>query len=143
MGKSSPKPRYFIILPGHKKLLRMGNIIYSEIREYTYLLWTQEPSSWGEARVLSKLNCFGDGFLLLIFFVDENSPVPSPKVHHWDSRKKIDLYIPFTKIQPFLDLLRNEKHVHVHIDLDHPERTYLTTEKNNAGTKPEGASFPR
>lgn len=96
------------------------------------MLWTQEPSEWEGTQVRGKINCFGDDFLLLLFFLEEGSPVPSPKVHHWSSKKKIDLFLPWNKMQGYIDLLRNEKPVFVHIDLDHPGRTHLTTEKNQS-----------
>lgn len=108
----------------------MSNTIYSQVKEYSCQLWTQEASSWNDARVCGKMNCFGDDFLLLMLFIDDDSPVPPAKVHHWATKKKVDLYIPFRKMQFFLDFLRNEKHVFVHIDLNYPERTHLTTEKN-------------
>lgn len=67
--------------------------------------------------------------MLLLLFVEDDSPVPAAKVHHWKhSKKKIDLYIPFSKMHCFVDLLRNEKHVFAHIDVDHPELTHLTTD---------------
>ena len=110
----------------------MDNIIYSEIKEYSYLLWTQSTSQWGEAKVRAKLNCFGDHFMLLLLFVAEDSPVPPAKVHHWKhNRKKIDLYLPMACMDHFVDMLRHEKHVFAHIDLDHPEMTHLTTEKHS------------
>ena len=109
----------------------MGNVIYSEVKAYTHCLWTQELPEWGEARVRGKLNCFGDGFMLLMLFVDDGDPVPPAKVHHWKRKEKIDLYIPFSKMHCFVDLLRHEKHVFAHIDIDHPEHTHLTTDREH------------
>ncbi|MBK7407111.1 MAG: hypothetical protein IPJ40_02930 [Saprospirales bacterium] len=70
--------------------------------------------------------------MLLLLFVDDDSPVPPAKVHHWKHNKiKVDLYIPFSKMSCFVDLLRHEKHVFAHIDSDHPELTHLTTDKEH------------
>ena len=108
----------------------MTNTIYSQVREYSFMRWTQEASTWEGAQVKGKINCFGDDFLLLLLFLEKGSPVPPPKVHHWATKKKVDLFLPGDEMQSFIDMLRHEKHVFVHIDLEHPERTHLTTEKN-------------
>jgi hypothetical protein len=110
----------------------MSNTIYSQVKEYSYMLWTQQATTWGEASVMGKMNCFGDDFLLLMLFVEEGSPIPAAKVHHWPSKKKVDLYIPFSKMPYYLDLLRHEKPVFVHIDLDSPEKTSFSTDKNHS-----------
>ena len=72
-----------------------------------------------------------DGFHLVFYFLNENSPVPNPSYR--EENKRGVVYLPFDQMYIYLDLLRNEKPVYAYVNSVKPEWNNIKTMEEPVG----------
>jgi len=71
------------------------------------------------------------GSLVIAYFLTDNSPIPGPV---YSVANKVGLiFLPFHEMEPFVDLLRNEKPVTAYLNSDSPQWNQLFTGKEPVG----------
>jgi hypothetical protein len=82
-------------------------------------------------RYHASINCRGSGYSLAIYFLTDSSFVPN---NAYDAAaKRGTMYLPQEQLQPYIDLLRNEKPVYCFLNSSYPLHNGIYT-----GTEPVG-----
>ena len=76
--------------------------------------------------------CRGDdGYHLVFYFLNPDSPVPSPS--YLPDYKRGVVYLPFDQMQVYLDVLRNEKPIYAYMNSNRPEWNNIKTTQEPVG----------
>lgn len=104
-----------------------------EIREYMIIWRQQEVRDFAgvQARIRGIVRCSGDEYRMDVFFLTEDSPVPTPFYHA--DKKEGGMFLPAGDMLAFVDMLRNEKPIFGHLRGDRPEWTSVTTTNEPVG----------
>ncbi|TNE57275.1 MAG: hypothetical protein EP344_11420 [Bacteroidetes bacterium] len=105
-----------------------------EIHNYRIALGDRMSGSAGGINVNFRgyIACYGDdGYHLVIYFLNETSPVPAPT--YFEKYKRGVIYIPFSQMAVYTDLIRNEKPVYAYVNPNHPEWNQLKTSQEPVG----------
>jgi hypothetical protein len=113
----------------------MSDAAVFEVKEYMVVLRQLERMDFNGQLVLLKgiVRCLGDEYTLDVYCCqlepDEDLPEPAFDTEE----KKGFMFVPFTDLPVFVDLLRNEKPIYAHLRGDKPEWTSITTTKEPVG----------
>ena len=86
-----------------------------EVKEYQITMGVDLPSivSGKDVKVCAIIGCYGDEYKLMINFVAENEGQPAAV---YDQDKKTGaIFLPISRLEGYIDLLRNEKPIIVHL----------------------------
>lgn len=89
---------------------------------------------WGGVSILIQghLACnSSDGYRFIIYGLHPTSAVPAPV--YIEANKVGAIFIPFANLQNYIDLVRNEKPIHVYLNSDQPNWNSLRTSAEPVG----------
>jgi len=103
----------------------------------TYKLNTgfKNTATWGGTKILIQgyLACYSDGReRLIVYGLHPASPVPPAPVCNWAGNVGA-IFVPFTDLPAYVDIVRNEMPVFARLDSDHPDWMGLSTAKEPIG----------
>lgn len=86
-----------------------------EVKEYQITMGVDLPSivSGKDVKVCAIIGCYGDEYKLMINFVAENEGQPAT-IYDPD-KKTAAIFMPVTRLLGYVDMLRNEKPLFVHL----------------------------
>jgi hypothetical protein len=85
-----------------------------------------------KAQLQGHIACFGEQFhRLMIYFLHPDSPVPLAYFN--PGRRQGAIFLPFSEMSTYLDMVRNEKPIYVYLDSENPEWNSIRT-----GSEPVG-----
>jgi len=87
-----------------------------EVKQYQLTMGADLPSieSGNDVKVCAIIGCYGDEYKLMINFVAENEEQPKSI---YDGEKKTGvIFLPISRLAGYIDLLRNEKPLFVHLN---------------------------
>ena len=105
-----------------------------EVKNYKTALGDRMTGSAGGQAINFRgyIICSGDdGYHLAIYFLNPSSPVPSPT--YLENYKRGVIYLPFSQMQIYLDLLRNEKPIYGYMNSNRPEWNSIRTTNEPIG----------
>ncbi len=111
----------------------MAEAAVFEVKEYMVVLRQLEEMDFQGTTVQLKgiVRCLGDEYTLDVYCLMDDSVYPDPV---FDAEaKKGYMFVPYTDLPVFVDLLRNEKPIYAHLRGDRPEWTSITTTKEPVG----------
>ena len=77
------------------------------------------------------IDCLGyEGDRITLYFLDTTL---LPKQDYWPDQKHAIMFLPFSDIAIYIDILRYEKPIYAHCDSDNPDRIEITTVYERAG----------
>lgn len=113
-----------------------------EIKQYMVIFRQLEKREFNgvEAQIRGIVRCTGqdtkgDEYRLDVYFIDEKSTAPDPIVDL--ANKNGSLFLPFSEMYTFVDVLRNESPIFGHLRADRPEWTSVTTTNEPVGSGDE------
>lgn len=111
----------------------MSDAVVFQVNEYMVILRQLEEMDFEGANIRLKgmVRCLGDEYTLDVYCCADDSDYPAPVFH--TEEKKGYMFVPFTDLPVFVDLLRNEKPIYAHLRGDKPEWTSITTTKEPVG----------
>ena len=86
-----------------------------EVKHYQITMGADLPSieSGRNVKVCAIIGCYGKEYKLMVNFVAENEDQPQSV---YDTAKKTGaIYLPISRLRHYIDLLRNEKPIFVHL----------------------------
>ena len=86
-----------------------------EVKEYQITMGVDLPSivSGKDVKVCAIIGCYGDEYKLMINFVAENEGQPATA---YDTDKKTAaIFLPISRLAGYVDILRNEKPLFIHL----------------------------
>jgi hypothetical protein len=85
------------------------------------------PATFGgvEVRPRGVVACFGEFLRLIFYFVPDGDDVPNA-LWSEDARLAV-VFVPFSAMPAFVDLLRNESPIYGNIDTDLPGSSYISS----------------
>lgn len=103
------------------------------ILKYKLALGHAMSATWGGQRIKARgyVTCFGKDHRLIAYFLTDDSPIPPPM--YVVANKVGALFLPFKEIEPFVDLVRNEKPVYAYLNSLKPEWISIKTSKEPVG----------
>lgn len=114
-----------------------------EIKHYM-VIWRQlEEREFGgvAARIRGLVRCSGidaagrGDYILDVYFLADDSPIPAPQVDVESQRGA--MFMSIRDIHAFVDILRNEKPIFGHLRGDNPQWTSITTTNEPVGVGDE------
>ena len=109
----------------------MATVVFS-IDTYRIDLGFQISTNGGARKYRGGLICFGkDNYRLEIYFIEPGNTIYPPQSYL--ESKWGEISFPFTEMQNFIDLVRNEKPVFGYISGNHPEWNGLSTSREPVG----------
>ena len=104
-----------------------------QVDRYKMALGQEMSATWGgqQIRIRGYVACYGGGHRFIAYFLTDDSPVPEP-VYIADNKVGA-IFRPFNEMQPFVDLVRNEKPVYAYLNSDRPEWNSLKTANEPVG----------
>lgn len=86
-----------------------------EVKQYQLTMGADLASieSGRDVKVCAILGCYGDEYKLMINFVAENEG--QPKAVYETDKKTGAIFLPISRLGGYVDLLRNEKPIFVHL----------------------------
>jgi len=84
-------------------------------------------ATWSGTRIKARglVACYGGDHRFIAYFLTEDSPVPD-SVYVVNNRVGA-IFLPFNEMEPFVDLLRNEKPIYAYLNSDRPEWNNIST----------------
>lgn len=85
------------------------------------------PKTFGgtEVRPRGVVACFGEFLRLIFYFLPEDASAPNAM---WSEDARLCVvFLPFTAMAQFVDMLRNEKPIYGNIDTDAPGDSFIST----------------
>ena len=104
-----------------------------QIEKYQVTLGADLPSiiTDVDVKVAGIVGCYGKGYQLMINFIEDNQPMP--QAMYDEKRKTGAIFIPVSRIDTYVDLLRNEKPVFAYCNSEKPEWSNISTEHEETG----------
>jgi len=85
--------------------------------------------------------CFGEFLRLIHYFLPEGAEVPSPM---WSEDARLCVvFLPFSVMASYVDVLRNEKPIYGNIDTDAPGDAFISTLHEPVGEEEKSGGFFR
>ncbi|MEL6269975.1 MAG: hypothetical protein AAFV33_17315 [Chloroflexota bacterium] len=111
----------------------MADAAVFEVKEYMVVLRQLEVMDFEGTTIRLKgiVRCLGEEYTLDVYCLDAESNYPQPVFQ--TEEKKGFMFVPYTDMHNFVDLLRNEKPIYAHLRGDRPEWTSITTTKEPVG----------
>lgn len=102
----------------------------------TYEIGTgyKNNATWGGVTIdiQGHLVCYSsDGYRFIIYGLHPNSQVPKPV--YIEANKVGAIFIPFSELQNYIDLVRNEKPIHAYLNSTNPNWNSLRTSAEPVG----------
>lgn len=102
-------------------------VIRFPLENYQVSLGQSITSTWGGVSIRARgvIGCYGSDYRLVIYFLEDGSPIPKPQFI-----EKADLgaiFLPVSDYLPYIDLLRNEKPIYCSLDTDDPTQHHIST----------------
>lgn len=113
-----------------------------EVKKYRVTLG-DHTTIWAgcETRARGVVACFGEHLRLIFYFLGDDQDWPEP-IWNQDGRVAC-VFLPFTALPAFVDLLRNEKPVTANIDTDRPGDCFINTGDEPVGEEERGGISKR
>jgi len=95
----------------------------------------KNSATWGgvSIRIQGYLACFGaDGSRFIVYGLHPSSPVPGTPVYNVAGNVGA-IFVPFTDLPVYVDLVRNEKPIFARLDSDNPNWMSLSTSQEPVG----------
>jgi hypothetical protein len=112
----------------------MPNKTFS-VAQYQLQTGFKNSATWGGVQILIQgyVVCFGPNReRLIVYGLHPDSPVPPAPVCNWGGNVGA-IFVPFTELHPYVDIVRNEMPVYARLDSDHPEWMGLRTSMEPVG----------
>jgi hypothetical protein len=103
------------------------------VSRYQLKLGHAMSATWSGTRIKARgvVACHGTDHRFIAYFLTDDSPVPDPV--YVVANKVGAIFLPFKEIEPFVDLLRNEKPIYAYLNSDHPEWNSISTSMEPVG----------
>lgn len=95
----------------------------------------KNTASWGGTTILIQgyLACYGAAReRLIVYGLHPASPVPPAPVCNWAGNVGA-IFVPFSDLSAYVDIVRNEKPVYARLDSDRPDWMSLSTSTEPVG----------
>lgn len=104
-----------------------------EIENYQVTLGLDLPSiqTGKDEQVCGIIGCYGKDYQLMLNFVKEGSALPAP--FYDESKKTGVIFLPYSHLNSYVDILRNEKPVYGYCSSDKPEWNSVSTQHEAVG----------
>jgi hypothetical protein len=104
-----------------------------KIDKYQVTLGADLPSilTDKDGQVCGIIGCYGGDHLLMINFVKDGQPLPLNSYN--EDKKTGSLFLPFSHLPSFVDLLRNEKPIYGYVNSDRPSWNNISTRHEPVG----------
>ncbi len=104
------------------------------VSSYQIGMGYKNEATWSRTRILIQghLVCYSkDFYRFIIYGLHPSSPVPDPV--YIEANKVGAIFIPFTELQNYIDLVRNEKPIYAYLNSSKPEWNSLRTSSEPVG----------
>lgn len=106
-----------------------------QVNNYVLQTGYKSSATWGGTKILSQgfVACHGLGNQsLIIYGLHPSSPVPPAPVYNVPAKSGA-IFVPFSDLPSYVDIVRNEKPIYARLDSDHPEWMCLSTSREPVG----------
>lgn len=106
-----------------------------EVTRYVLNMGWKNTASWGGVtiQIQGYVACSGaDGSRLIVYGLHPTSPTPATPVYNVSGNVGA-LFVPFSEISNYVDLVRNEKPVYAYLNSDNPNWISLRTSSEPVG----------
>ncbi len=103
----------------------------------------EHPKTFGgvEVRTRGVVACFGEFLRLIYYFLPDE--VVAPDARWSEDARLCVVFLPFSAMPTFVDLLRNEKPIYGNIDTESPGDGFISTLHEPVGEEEKGGGFFR
>ena len=103
------------------------------IEKYQIKLGYALTATWSGTQIKARgvVACYGADHRFIAYFLTDDSSVPDPIYHV--QNKVGAIFLPFKEIEPFMEMLRNEKPIFAYLNSDKPEWNNVSTSKEPVG----------
>ncbi len=105
------------------------------VTTYVLNVGHKNTATWGttQIQIQGYVACYGeDGSRLIVYGLHPSSPVPPAPVYNVSGNVGA-VFVPFTELHNYVDIVRNEKPVYARLDSDHPDWMSLSTSQEPVG----------
>jgi len=97
------------------------------VERYKVALGHGMTATWSGTNIKARgyVACYGGDHRFIAYFLTDDSPVPNPV--YVVQNKVGAIFVPFKEMQPFVDLLRNEKPIYAYLNSNKPEWNNIKT----------------
>ena len=97
------------------------------VENYELALGHAMSATWSGTTIRARgyVACYGGDHRFIAYFLTDDSPVPNPV--YVVANKVGAIFLPFREMEPFVDLLRNEKPVYAYLNSDQPAWNSIRT----------------
>jgi len=103
------------------------------VSRYQIKLGHALSATWSGTRIKARgiVACYGADHRFIAYFLTDDSPVPKPV--YVVANKVGAIFLPFKEMEPFIDLLRNEKPIYAYLNSDRPDWNSISTSMEPVG----------
>jgi len=93
----------------------------------------KSSATWNgtQIQIQGYISCYGDNHCLIIYFLHPDSDVPDPIFTPQNGVGAI--FLPFSDMSTYLDMVRNEKPLYAHLNSNKPEWNCIRTRQEPVG----------
>lgn len=104
-----------------------------KIEKYQITLGHDLPSiqTTKDEQVCGIIGCYGEGQQLMVNFVKDGSPLPAPSYN--EDKKTGVVFVPYSHLASYVDLLRNEKPVYGYCSQENPTWNNISSGHESVG----------
>ena len=98
-----------------------------QIEGYKVALGHALTATWSGTPIKARgyVACYGGDHRFIAYFLTDDSPVPKPV--YVVQNKVGAIFLPFKEMEPFVDLVRNERPIYAYLNSDRPEWNNIRT----------------
>lgn len=104
------------------------------VNNYVAQMGFKSSASWSGVSITIQgyLTCYGaDGYRFIVYGLHPSSPVPGPV--YIEANKVGAIFIPFSDLSNYIDLVRNEKPIYAYMNSTTPNWNSLRTSAEPVG----------
>lgn len=103
------------------------------VEKYQIKLGHSMTATWSGTQIKARgvVACHGGDHRFIAYFLTDDSPVPNPV--YVEQNKVGAIFLPFKEMEPFVDLVRNEKPVYAYLNSSKPTWNSISTSMEPVG----------
>ena len=103
------------------------------VKRYKVKVGYSLTATWSGTVIKAQgvLACYGADLRFIMYFLRDDSPVPDPIYHV--QNKVGAIFLPFSHMAHYVDLVRNEKPIYAYLNSDKPAWNNISTSKEPVG----------
>ena len=104
-----------------------------QVSRYSVKLGHAMTATWSGKKIKARgiVACHGADHRFIAYFLTDDSPVPGPV--YVVANKVGAIFLPFREMEPFVDLVRNEKPIYAYLNSSRPEWNSISTSMEPVG----------